>query len=199
LYRLFRVYPNVLGILCTTLAYTQIYTYAQFMQVTHTQTRTHAHTHCTHCTHVHTHTGNGGSHDKCRRRWDLCDSPILRYKDFVAFDRGMTHLEKAFGFVSTSQYVSRKCNSDKLVRCACVCVCVCVCACIRWRVVACGCACTCARSRVVARCACVYVRKVACGCACVHVSAYMSGSTTQQHVIRNVALMKHQQSHLALS
>jgi len=157
LYRLFRVYPNVLGILCTTLAYTQIYTYAQFMQVTHTQTRTHAHTHCTHCTHVHTHTGNGGSHDKCRRRWDLCDSPILRYKDFVAFDRGMTHLEKAFGFVSTSQYVSRKCNSDKLVRCACVCVCVCVC---MHKV-----ACSCVWLRV-------YVRKVACGCAlCMRVRA----------------------------
>ncbi len=24
--------------------------------------------------------GNGGSHDKCRRRWDLCDAPFLRYK-----------------------------------------------------------------------------------------------------------------------
>lgn len=31
----------------------------------------------------------------------------------------MTHLEKAFGFVSAShQYISRKCNSDKMVRAA---------------------------------------------------------------------------------
>jgi 1,4-alpha-glucan branching enzyme len=60
--------------------------------------------------------GNGGSHEKCRRRWDLCDSPVLRYKDFNAFDRAMTHLEKGFGFVSAPhQYVSRKCNNDKLV------------------------------------------------------------------------------------
>eukprot|EP00967_Tisochrysis_lutea_P022648 scaffold25834_cov21-Tisochrysis_lutea.AAC.1 len=61
--------------------------------------------HCNHCCAL---AGNGGSHDKCRRRWDLCDSPILRYKDFNAFDRAMTHLEKAFGFVSAQhQYISR--------------------------------------------------------------------------------------------
>lgn len=53
--------------------------------------------------------GNGGSLEKCRRRWDLCDADFLKYKFLVAFDRAMTHLDKAFGFMSAPhQYISRK-------------------------------------------------------------------------------------------
>jgi hypothetical protein len=54
-------------------------------------------------------TGNGGSLEKCRRRWDLCDADFLRYKFLCAFDRAMCHLDKAFGFMSAPhQWVSRK-------------------------------------------------------------------------------------------
>jgi 1,4-alpha-glucan branching enzyme len=60
--------------------------------------------------------GNGGSLDKCRRRWDLCDADFLKYKYLAAFDRAMTHLDKAFGFMSAPhQWVSRKCEADKMV------------------------------------------------------------------------------------
>jgi len=44
--------------------------------------------------------GNGGSLDKCRRRWDICDNDMLRYKHMNAYDRAMIHLDKAFGFLS---------------------------------------------------------------------------------------------------
>lgn len=52
--------------------------------------------------------GNGGSLDKCRRRWDLADSPILKYRFMNDFDRAMIHLDKAFGYISAPHtYVSR--------------------------------------------------------------------------------------------
>ncbi len=38
--------------------------------------------------------GNGGSLEKCRRRWDLADAEFLKYKFLAAFDRAMTHLDK---------------------------------------------------------------------------------------------------------
>ena len=38
--------------------------------------------------------GNGGTHDKCRRRWDLADAEFLKYKHLNAFDRAMCHLDK---------------------------------------------------------------------------------------------------------
>ena len=44
--------------------------------------------------------GNGGSLDKCRRRWDICDDPKLRYQHMNAYDRAMIHLDKAFGYIS---------------------------------------------------------------------------------------------------
>ena len=43
--------------------------------------------------------GNGGSLEKCRRRWDLADDPELKYKFMQSFDRAMNHLDKAFGFI----------------------------------------------------------------------------------------------------
>ena len=45
------------------------------------------------------HAGNGGSLEKCRRRWDLADNPQLQYKYMQSFDRAMNHLDKAFGFI----------------------------------------------------------------------------------------------------
>ena len=60
--------------------------------------------------------GNGGSLDKCRRRWDLVDSDLLRYKDMNNFDRAMQHLDKAFGFVGAPHtWVSRKDEGDKVI------------------------------------------------------------------------------------
>lgn len=60
--------------------------------------------------------GNGGSLDKCRRRWDLADADFLKYKYMLAFDRAMNHLDKAFGFLaSPHQWVSRKDEGDKII------------------------------------------------------------------------------------
>lgn len=60
--------------------------------------------------------GNGGSLEKCRRRWDLVDSEVLRYKEMNAFDRAMQHLDKAFGFQNAPhQWVSRQDEGDKLI------------------------------------------------------------------------------------
>lgn len=60
--------------------------------------------------------GNGGSLEKCRRRWDLVDNPDLKYKYMNAFDRGMNHLDRAFGFIASNhEYVSRKDEGDKLI------------------------------------------------------------------------------------
>eukprot|EP00878_Enallax_costatus_P000275 GHUV01000346.1.p1 GENE.GHUV01000346.1~~GHUV01000346.1.p1 ORF type:complete len:864 (+),score=177.11 GHUV01000346.1:148-2739(+) len=60
--------------------------------------------------------GNGGSLEKCRRRWDLADADFLRYKQLNAFDRAMIHLDKAFGFMSAPhQWVSRKEEGDKMI------------------------------------------------------------------------------------
>ena len=32
--------------------------------------------------------------EKCRRRWDLADSPSLKYKYMNEFDRAIMHLDK---------------------------------------------------------------------------------------------------------
>ena len=60
--------------------------------------------------------GNGGSLDKCRRRWDLADSPELKYQFMYAFDRAMNHLDKAFSFIASEhEYVSRKVREPLLM------------------------------------------------------------------------------------
>jgi 1,4-alpha-glucan branching enzyme len=62
--------------------------------------------------------GNGGSLEKCRRRWDLADADFLKYKYLLAFDRAMVHLDKAFGFIAAPHsWVSRKDEGDKLIVC----------------------------------------------------------------------------------
>ncbi|EFN58941.1 hypothetical protein CHLNCDRAFT_29960 [Chlorella variabilis] len=60
--------------------------------------------------------GNGGSLEKCRRRWDLADADFLKYKYMNSFDIAMNHLDKAFGFVSAPHtWTSRKDEADKIV------------------------------------------------------------------------------------
>lgn len=60
--------------------------------------------------------GNGGSYEKCRRRWDLADADFLKYRFMKDFDRAIMHLDKAFGFVNAPHtYVSRKDEGDKLI------------------------------------------------------------------------------------
>nr|BAF98234.1 starch branching enzyme II [Parachlorella kessleri] len=60
--------------------------------------------------------GNGGSLEKCRRRWDLADAPFLKYKFMNAYDRAIMHLDKAFGFISAPHnWVSRKDEGDKII------------------------------------------------------------------------------------
>lgn len=53
--------------------------------------------------------GNGGSLEKCRRRWDLAENENLKYKFMNSFDRAMNHLDKAFGFTHAEhQFISRQ-------------------------------------------------------------------------------------------
>eukprot|EP00899_Mesostigma_viride_P022412 jgi/Mesvir1/3355/Mv06741-RA.1 len=60
--------------------------------------------------------GNGGSFDKCRRRWDLADADYLRYKYMNNFDIMMNKLEEAYGFMTAPhEYVSRKNEGDKVI------------------------------------------------------------------------------------
>lgn len=46
--------------------------------------------------------GNGGSFEKCRRRWDLADNEELKFKFMMAYDRAFNHLDKV-GHVGMSR------------------------------------------------------------------------------------------------
>ncbi|KAJ7524247.1 hypothetical protein O6H91_18G083400 [Diphasiastrum complanatum] len=60
--------------------------------------------------------GNGWSHDKCLRQWDLVDSDHLRYKHMNNFDKAMNLLEQRFGFLSsTNVLVSCIDESNKII------------------------------------------------------------------------------------
>ncbi|MEW5315348.1 MAG: hypothetical protein WDW38_006786 [Sanguina aurantia] len=60
--------------------------------------------------------GNGGSMEKCRRRWDLAEDEELKFKFMMAYDRAFNHLDKAHGFVSAPHtYISRKDEQDKVI------------------------------------------------------------------------------------
>ena len=60
--------------------------------------------------------GNGWSHEKCLRRWDLADSSHLRYKFLNAFDAACMRLEDSFQFMSsTFQIVSSASEEDKVI------------------------------------------------------------------------------------
>jgi len=59
---------------------------------------------------------NGWSHQHCRRRWDLAEDGLLRYKFFEAFDELMQACEDRFKWLSSShQYVTVKNSSDKVI------------------------------------------------------------------------------------
>ena len=60
--------------------------------------------------------GNGGSLEKCRRRWDLAEDENLRYKYMNSFDIAMMHLDKAFGYINAPhEFTSRKDEGDKVI------------------------------------------------------------------------------------
>lgn len=59
---------------------------------------------------------NGWSHHHCRRRFDLPEDDLLRYKFFQNFDELMNALENRFQFLSSGhQYVTLKHSEDKLI------------------------------------------------------------------------------------
>lgn len=60
--------------------------------------------------------GNGESYDKCRRRWDLADDDLLRYKPLQEFDAAMNHLEDSLQWLSCPPaFVSCKHEDDKVI------------------------------------------------------------------------------------
>lgn len=59
---------------------------------------------------------NDWSHHHCRRRWDLAEDELLRYKFFQAFDEIMNACENRFVWLNSEhQFVSLKDNSDKVI------------------------------------------------------------------------------------
>jgi len=59
---------------------------------------------------------NGWSHQHCRRRFDLPDDELLRYKFFQNFDELMNALENRFSWLTSEhQYVTLKDNGDKVI------------------------------------------------------------------------------------
>jgi hypothetical protein len=85
--------------------------------------------------------GNGGSMEKCRRRWDLAEAEFLKYKFMYAFDRAMNHLDKVRVSVLGPLGAVHVCFDRCCVRPSCAahaelhrrecaaCVWVCACAC----------------------------------------------------------------------
>jgi 1,4-alpha-glucan branching enzyme len=59
---------------------------------------------------------NGWSHAHCRRRWDLADDELLRYKFFQEFDVLMNACENRFQWLTSDyQYVTVKSQEDKVI------------------------------------------------------------------------------------
>eukprot|EP00435_Cladocopium_sp_Y103_P027985 s1166_g6.t4 len=59
---------------------------------------------------------NGWSHHHCRRRFDLPEDDLLRYKFFQNFDELMNALENRFKWLSSwHQYVTLKHSADKVI------------------------------------------------------------------------------------
>lgn len=57
--------------------------------------------------------GNGWSYDKCRRRWDLADSPHLRYKFLLSFDAALEGLEEEHQFLCSPHQLVSEANEAK--------------------------------------------------------------------------------------
>jgi len=59
---------------------------------------------------------NGWSHHHCRRRWDLAEDDLLRYKFFQSFDELMNACENRFNWLgSEHQFVTVKNSGDKVI------------------------------------------------------------------------------------
>merc|ERR1712054_271061 len=59
--------------------------------------------------------GNGWSYRHCRRRWDLADSGLLRYRFLLKWDVALHALEECTGFASDSHLcVSSQHEEDKV-------------------------------------------------------------------------------------
>jgi len=59
---------------------------------------------------------NDWSHHHCRRRWDLAEDELLRYKFFQSFDELMNACENRFNWLSSEhQYVTVKNSGDKVI------------------------------------------------------------------------------------
>lgn len=60
--------------------------------------------------------GNGWSYHHCRRRWDIVDDELLRYKYLNTFDRYMHKIEHKFRILdSRKNYVSEKHEDNKVI------------------------------------------------------------------------------------
>lgn len=60
--------------------------------------------------------GNGWSYHHARRRWDVADDDLLRYKRLLQFDKEMIHLEEKYPWLPDGeQYVSLKHEDDKVI------------------------------------------------------------------------------------
>ena len=60
--------------------------------------------------------GNNWSYHYCRRRWDLVDDPMLRYKYLNNFDEAMIHTESEFEFLATKDnYMTLAHEDDKII------------------------------------------------------------------------------------
>jgi len=59
--------------------------------------------------------GNSESYHYARRQWNIVDDAMLRYKYLNNFDQKMNELEEKYQWLTSSQFVSRKHEGDKIV------------------------------------------------------------------------------------
>eukprot|EP01017_Pseudomicrothorax_dubius_P043586 TRINITY_DN7285_c0_g2_i2.p1 TRINITY_DN7285_c0_g2~~TRINITY_DN7285_c0_g2_i2.p1 ORF type:complete len:726 (-),score=176.72 TRINITY_DN7285_c0_g2_i2:113-2290(-) len=60
--------------------------------------------------------GNGWSYHHARRRWDLADDPLLRYKFLLEFDATMINLEEKYKWlIAKDEWVTLKHETDKII------------------------------------------------------------------------------------
>ena len=60
--------------------------------------------------------GNNNSYHYCRRQWNLCDDPNLRFSYLKNWDRAFNQLEETFHWLASShQYVTLTHEADKLI------------------------------------------------------------------------------------
>ncbi len=60
--------------------------------------------------------GNNYSYQYCRRQWNLCDDPNLRYRFLYEFDKAMMFLDDRYSILNArSQYISLMHEKDKII------------------------------------------------------------------------------------